>query len=282
MDVFAGGEVHQRVAAPFDGPAHFLDLFVNGGGDGGVADVGVDFDEEVASDDHRLELGVVDVGRDDGAAAGDFVAHELGSDFAREAGAEGLAGVLDEEGVAGGGGGSGDGFAGSIEASVFAEGDILHLGGDEAALGVVELGDDFAGFGAEDGAVAAVEDGELVFGGAEAGGGGVGFGEIAIVLGAVGTAGDFLDIAALADPGIAHEGEAALDVAVEGGVAPGAGGVVNADGLVDLDGAVGAFGGGEGDFAQGDAEVGAGAGEVNALGGRTKRMSGGVLLCSRI
>ena len=37
-----------------------------------VADVGVDLHEEVAADDHRLELGMVDVGRDDRAAARDF------------------------------------------------------------------------------------------------------------------------------------------------------------------------------------------------------------------
>ena len=39
------------------------------GGDGRVADVGVDLDQEVAADDHRLELRVVDVGRDDGPRA---------------------------------------------------------------------------------------------------------------------------------------------------------------------------------------------------------------------
>ena len=42
-----------------------------------VADVGVDLDQEVAADDHRLRLGVIDVGGDDRAAAGDLVAHEL-------------------------------------------------------------------------------------------------------------------------------------------------------------------------------------------------------------
>ena len=62
----------QRVAQ-----RHLLDLFVDGGGDGRVADVGVDLHQEVAADDHRLALGVVDVGRDDRAAAGDLVAHEL-------------------------------------------------------------------------------------------------------------------------------------------------------------------------------------------------------------
>ena len=94
VDVFAGAEVHDGVGAPLGGPTHFLDFFFNGGGDGAVADVGVDFDEEIAADDHRLELGMVDVGRDDGAAAGDFGADELGGDFGWDRGAEGFAGVL--------------------------------------------------------------------------------------------------------------------------------------------------------------------------------------------
>ena len=81
VDVFAGGEVHDGVGAPLGGPTHFLDFFLDGAGDGAVADVGVDFDEEIAADDHRLELGMVDVGGDDGAAAGDFGADELGGDF---------------------------------------------------------------------------------------------------------------------------------------------------------------------------------------------------------
>src|SRR4029077_8965920 len=93
VDVFAGAEVHHRVGAPFGGPTHFLDFFLDRGGDGAVADVGVDFDQEIAPDDHRLELGVVDVGRDDGATASDFGADEFRGNFFRDAGAEGFAGV---------------------------------------------------------------------------------------------------------------------------------------------------------------------------------------------
>jgi hypothetical protein len=37
---------------------------------------------------------MVDVGGDDGAAAGDFGADEFGGDFARDGGAEAFAGVL--------------------------------------------------------------------------------------------------------------------------------------------------------------------------------------------
>ena len=42
-----------------------------------VADVRVDLHQEVAADDHRLELEVVDVRRDDRAAARHLVAHEI-------------------------------------------------------------------------------------------------------------------------------------------------------------------------------------------------------------
>ncbi len=80
VDVAAGGEVHHRVGAPADRPHHLLDFFLDRGGDGRVADIGVDLHQEVAADDHRLQLGVVDVGRDDGAAARDFAAHEFRRD----------------------------------------------------------------------------------------------------------------------------------------------------------------------------------------------------------
>ena len=59
-------------------PAQLVDFLVDRGGDGGVADVRVDLHQEVAADDHRLELEVVDVGGDDRAAARDLVADELG------------------------------------------------------------------------------------------------------------------------------------------------------------------------------------------------------------
>ena len=91
VDVAAGGEIHDGVAAPADRPHHLLDFFLDGGGDGRVADVGVDLHEEVAADDHRLQLGVVDVGRDDGAAARDLLAHELGRDVLGDGGAEAFA-----------------------------------------------------------------------------------------------------------------------------------------------------------------------------------------------
>jgi hypothetical protein len=45
------------VSAPQrDGPDHFIDFLADGGCDGGVADIRVDFDEEIAADDHRFEI----------------------------------------------------------------------------------------------------------------------------------------------------------------------------------------------------------------------------------
>ena len=130
--LLAGREVHHRVGAPADRPDHLLDLLLDRGGDRRVADVGVDLHQEVAADDHRLELGVVDVGGDDGAAAGDLVAHELGRDLARDARRRSAcARVLASRAA----------LARSPALQVLADGDELHLRRDDAAAGVVHLRD---------------------------------------------------------------------------------------------------------------------------------------------
>ena len=103
VDVPAGRQIHHRIGAPERRPAQLLDLFLDRRRDGRVADVRVDLHQEIAADDHRLELEVVDVGRDDGAAAGDLVADEL-------------------------------------RRQPFADRDELHLGRDLALARVVQLG----------------------------------------------------------------------------------------------------------------------------------------------
>ena len=77
VDVLAGRQIHHRVGAPQRRPPQLLDFLLDRRGDDGVADVGVDLHQEVAADDHRLELRVIDVGGNDGAAARHFVAHEI-------------------------------------------------------------------------------------------------------------------------------------------------------------------------------------------------------------
>jgi len=76
--------------APLGGPAHFLDLLLDARSHGGIANVGVDLHEEVAANDHRLEFGMIDVGRDDGPARRHLASDELwcylGWNFLRETG----------------------------------------------------------------------------------------------------------------------------------------------------------------------------------------------------
>ena len=131
VDVAAGREVHHRVGAPADRPHHFLDFFLDRGGDGGVADIGVDLHQEIAADDHRLEFGVVDVGRDDGAAARDFAAHEFRRDEGRQRAAELLA--------------VGECCFRALQlflaAEILALGDVDHFLGDDARARPFVLGD---------------------------------------------------------------------------------------------------------------------------------------------
>ena len=68
VDVRPGRQVHHRVGPPERGPSQLLDLFLDRRRHRRVPDVGVDLDEKVPADRHRLELWMVDVGRDDGAA----------------------------------------------------------------------------------------------------------------------------------------------------------------------------------------------------------------------
>ena len=134
MDVAAGRQIHDRVGAPADRPHHLLHLFLHRGGNGGVADVGVDLHQEVSADDHRLEFGVVDVGRDDGAARGHFLAHELRRDERRQRRAEAFA--------------VGQPRLGLVEhrpaAEVFAGRDVDHLLGDHTGARPFELRDRLA------------------------------------------------------------------------------------------------------------------------------------------
>ena len=99
VDVLAGRQVHHRIAAPADRPGHFPRLRPGCSTQGRVADVGVDLGQEVAADDHRLGFRVVDVRRDDRAAARDFASDELGRDFFRQCGAEALPRMLAAEQV---------------------------------------------------------------------------------------------------------------------------------------------------------------------------------------
>ena len=75
-NVATGGEIHDGVGAEVDRHVQLVQLFVDIGGDRGVADVGVDLAPGGDANPHGLQLGVVDVGRNDEPAGGDLVADQ--------------------------------------------------------------------------------------------------------------------------------------------------------------------------------------------------------------
>ncbi len=120
VDVLSGGKIHHGVGAPAHGPGHLFDFFFDRRGDGGVADVAVDFREEAVADNHRFAFRVVDVPRQNCTARGDFVAHE----FRCNGRAFNLDFALGHE---------------FVKALVFADGHVFHFLGDDSLAGIVEL-----------------------------------------------------------------------------------------------------------------------------------------------
>ena len=135
MDVAAGREVHHRVGAPTDRPHHLLDFLGDARAHRGIADVGVDLDQKIAADRHRLEFEVIDVGGNDRPPARHLLAHEFRRDEFGNGGAEALA--------------VGEALGGALHRrlarEILAMGDIDHLFGDDPGAGEFELGDELAG-----------------------------------------------------------------------------------------------------------------------------------------
>ncbi len=77
-DTSAGREVHHRIRAVMDCGVQLLQLFIDIGRNGRVADIGVDLAQRSHADGHRFQFRMVDIGGDDHASGGDFVADELG------------------------------------------------------------------------------------------------------------------------------------------------------------------------------------------------------------
>jgi hypothetical protein len=72
----ARGEVHHGVGAVLDGQMQLLQFFVDVAGIGRSADVGVHLALAGDADRHRLEVGMVDVGRDDHPAPRHLLHHQ--------------------------------------------------------------------------------------------------------------------------------------------------------------------------------------------------------------
>lgn len=99
VDIAPGGQVHDCVRAPLGGPGHLVHLLLDGGSDRGVTDVGVDLHQEPLTDDHRLDLRVVHVGRQDRPARGDLLPYDLGGDVLPDRDVLHLRGDLPAQGV---------------------------------------------------------------------------------------------------------------------------------------------------------------------------------------
>ena len=80
-DITASGKIHHRIRAVMHGAVKFFQLFAYVRSSGGVADVRVDLAAECDADAHRLEVGVMNVGGNDGTAASDFIANHVRRDF---------------------------------------------------------------------------------------------------------------------------------------------------------------------------------------------------------
>ena len=248
--MFLPVEIHHVVGAPADGPHQLFHLFFNARRDGRVADVGVDLDQEVAANRHRLHLGVVDVGGDDGPAPGHFVAHEFGGDDARDARAHRVAHqallaacVLHV-------------LLHPLALAVFTDGHVFHLGRDDAFLGVVHLRDIGAALGAQG---LTLQGGRF---GTQLGEAGGVFALLAIVQRHGRAAFVVLHIATAGDPAAAHAGQALAHVDHGGRVGVGARGVVHAH----------HFAIGQRNIAHRHTQIKAAAGDVG-LGGGGKRLA---------
>ncbi len=213
VDVLAGGQIHDRVRAPADAPGQLGDFFFNRGAQRRVADIAVDLHQEVTPDDHRLQLGVVDVGGNDRAAAGHFVTHEFGGDFLRDRRPEALPGMLLGEQAGG---------TRFLQLHVFADGDVFHLRRDDALTRVMHLTDVLARLGAA--RIAHMGEAHL---------GQLGIGK-ALLAELRGQAVKQFSVATVIDPGRAHVGQAFTHIDGHARIGVGTGGVVHQHRRVDL------------------------------------------------
>src|SRR5712671_432143 len=77
-NVAASAEIHDGIRAVMHGVVQFLQLLIDIGAGGGVADVGVDFAFGGDTNGHRLKIAVMNVGGDDAAATRHFTANQVG------------------------------------------------------------------------------------------------------------------------------------------------------------------------------------------------------------
>ena len=199
-DVAAGREHHDRVGAPADRPRHLLDFLGDTGAHRRIADVGVDLDQKIAADRHRLEFEVIDVGGNDRSPSRYFLAHEFRRDEFGDGCAEAFA--IGET--------ISSRFHRLLARQVLAMGDIDHFFGDDPGAREFELGDELAGLACAQGARRGAERRQMIRR------------HIAVVLGLDRARLHFGEVAGF-DPSLAHRLQALSEVdrCVAFGIGPG-------------------------------------------------------------
>lgn len=134
-EYFSGGQIHDRISSPADRPGHFLHLILNAGTQCGITDIGVDLDQKIATDDHWLRFRVIDVGGNDGTSACYFITNEFWRDPLLNYCTETLSGMLPVQQLIT------CQISNTLSALIFPECDKFHLRRDDAASGIVHLGD---------------------------------------------------------------------------------------------------------------------------------------------
>ena len=141
MNMLTGGEIHDGVGTPTDRPDHFLDLFINRGGHGGVTQIAINLHTEVAANDHGLQLWVINIGGDNGTACGNLRAYKLRSNHIRNIRTKGFARMLLENLLIAWI------LAKFLKAHGLAQSHVFHFRGDDAFAGVMHLTDVRTGLG---------------------------------------------------------------------------------------------------------------------------------------
>ena len=136
VNVLTGGQIHDGIRTPANAPGHLVHFFLDRRGDGRITQVAINLHQEIAADDHRFQLRVIDVGRNDGAPAGNFLPDEFWGNSLRQVRTPALAGML-----------FGQPVLVLFKSHVFAYCHVFHLGGDETLFGVMHLGHIGAGLG---------------------------------------------------------------------------------------------------------------------------------------
>ena len=84
VNIATGGEIHHRIRSPARGPYQLFHFFFDGRGDRRVADIGVNFYQEIATNNHRLRFRMINVGRDNRTSGSNFITDKFRSDIFRQ------------------------------------------------------------------------------------------------------------------------------------------------------------------------------------------------------